>query len=182
MCIRDRNEGSDGDVPRIYLGGKLSQSLPFLPQDDLFLLTLSLGLKEVVEAGRQLGPGRVLSLGAREYSADEADVMRCSQRMMSGFEVDYRVALQTAANELQDKSLAIILDLNVFAAESVPEVESSSAKGLSPKEFFSNLHILRPLRIDAFHLTGLPDSVEPKGRTLSLGAEILRDIILSWWT
>lgn len=165
---------------QVFVGHQPSEVLDALP-DDVRVLFLGTTAEPVMDMGRSLGSGRVTACGLQHYSQAERDELRNTQRLLPAFEMDFETAIRTAGLENGECPLLVSLHLSLFDANSVPDIIESSLKGLDPKTYFSSLRHFPKEQIVAFHLWGAPETGEDR-RTFNLGAEILRDSILHWWS
>jgi hypothetical protein len=167
----------------VYVGGDALDVLSHLSGMGNEVRVLYLGLDGLspLRIGRELGEGRVTCLGSREYSKEQRDELRRTQRLLPSFELDWAVAVKTATLEVGEAPVLVSLNLNLFDLGSVPDALGATSQGLRPKEFFESLEFFPGSRTVAFHLWGGAEQMSPCGRTSRLGAEILREVILGWW-
>lgn len=177
--LTDAGEGSRCSR-HIFVGHQPAEVLTHLPEDGRVLF-LGAAAEPAVQMGRTLGSGRVTACGLVDYSRPQRDELRRKQRLLPAFELDFETAVRTAGLENGECPLLVSLHLGLFASNYVPNVDESSYKGLDPKVYFSSLGYFPKERVVAFHLWGGPES-EHDRRTSKLGAEILRDSILHWWS
>ena len=166
-----------------FVGGDGVQALRTLQEasrlpDDLVVLSLSHKLER--DMAQFLGRGRLVSLGAREYSSQHRDEFRRMQRLLPIFETPWRVAVKSAVSENPKCPLLISLHLSLFSLADAPGAIGGGCRGLNLDQFFGSLDDLPTERVVAWHIWGAQADVGPECRTSRLGAEILREAILRW--
>lgn len=125
--------------------------------------------------GRQLAPGRVVSIAARRYSREQRDVMRSRQRLLPLHEVDMEVAALTAVDEAGDAPLWLRLSLDLLDATVAPGA-------VSLETLRTALSFIPGERVVGFEVVGFPAPEERNPALALTGVELLRDNILSWFT
>lgn len=183
---RDLKELRSSEIPYLerkqaFLGGTAEQLASFLKAADLQVLYLGGRAEPAVRLGRLLGEGRLTAIGLTDFTREQRDDLRATQRLLPLHEVELEVAVLTALAESDFKKIAVSLNLDLFQAAAVPEIDFANHRGVSLREFFSVLGHFPGARLQAFHLWGQGAHMSPTGRTSVLGAETLRDAILTWW-
>lgn len=164
-----------------FLGGTLEQLASMAKAEKLHLLYLGGQGEPAVRLGRLLGEGSVTAIGLTGYTREQRDELRATQRLLPLHEVELEVAVMTALSESESKRLALSLNLDLFQPAAVPEIDFLNHRGVPPQDFFSVLGHFPGSRLQAFHLWGEGAQLSVTGRTSALGAETLRDAILTWW-
>lgn len=130
--------------------------------------------------GEHLGDNSLWFLGARAYTKEERDWARHHQRLLPLFEVDLETAALTAAHEIQDRPVYVSVDIDVLDPAYAPGVGNPEGLGATQEDLWKALAKLK--NVVAFDLVEVTPRLDPSLRTALVGAELIRDFSLLWWS
>lgn len=182
--------------PFVALGGEHLITLPLVKaalvrHPDLVLLQLdahadlaeSYGGKPITHATvmrritKLLGPGRVIQMGIRSATAEEAAFAREQTHLFGGPPGDIGQVLA----RLGERPAYLTIDMDVVDPAFAPGVSTPEPGGWSSGELFQVLRRMANLQVVAMDIVEVCPPYDPAGITATLAAKVLREALLTFF-